>query len=100
MIVSPRRKSSCGKSLSIRITPGLYVMTTPETAVTTASAGSVVMRVRFGFHVSKTSTGASAVHLRYAHPSKGQAFQSKMGSFGAGCTLYDSLVVWGHARVE
>jgi hypothetical protein len=47
------------------------------------------MRLRLGFQVSKTSTVAAAVHSPYVHPSKGQAFQSKKGRLGAGCTTYD-----------
>lgn len=69
--------------------PGLYVMTTPETPVTTVFMGSVAMRLRLGFQLSKTSTAAAAVHSPYVHPSKGQAFQSKNGKVGVGCTTYD-----------
>src|SRR5919108_6655671 len=64
-------------------------MTTPDTPVTTAFGGSVAIRLRLGFHVSKSSTVAAAVHSPYVHPSKGQAFQSKKGKVGAGCTTYD-----------
>jgi hypothetical protein len=86
-MVSPRFSFSSVKSRSIRITPGLNVITTPVTPVTMSPRESRAMRRRFCSHVSYTTSGFRAVHSRYAHPSNGQAFQSRNGSFGAGITF-------------
>src|SRR5579859_820933 len=69
------------------MTPGLNVITTPVTPVTTSPGESRATGRRFCSHVSYTTSGFRAVHSRYAQPSNGQAFQSRYGSLGAGIAL-------------
>src|SRR6476646_1327210 len=69
------------------MTPGLNVITTPVRPVTASPAESRATGRRFCSHVSYTTSGFRAVHSRYAHPSNGQAFQSRKGSFEAGITF-------------